>query len=330
MNPAKPVEKDVARRKARLYFILAISFLFLLALLWSIDSSFIYILLGSCLICTYFGVLNYRHYTRNISDSEKFYHRRDDTVNNPYQYQRPAQPPPVQSSKLKILHYAVIGFSALFFFFIVVGIFTESDNDTARDFYAQAEMLYSNGEYDSALLYYRAALRKDEDHESAILGYGNTLLAKEQYDSAVIMYDRLILNNPDYEQAYYQKGLTLYYAKQYPASIETMEALLERNSIYTEAMQVIGDDYYNQQQYDSALVWYEQAYAANVRNRYLCHLMGYIYETKGNKTKAIALYKEALEYEDDVLDIYQRLAAFYPGADGDAYRKKVAELQPKN
>ena len=58
--------------------------------------------------------------------------------------------------------------------------------------------------------------------------------------------------------------------------------------------------------------------------------MAYVYETKGNNDKAIQLYKETLEYDDTIADVYSRLGTLIPGSEGDAYRTKAAELAAQN
>jgi hypothetical protein len=94
-----------------------------------------------------------------------------------------------------------------------------------------------------------------------------------------------------------------------------------------EATQLIGDNFYNQEKYDSALNWYDNAYSKGLRNRYLCHLMGYINQTKGATDKAVLLYKEALQYDSSVVDIYERLVDLVPENEREWYRRKILDLQ---
>src|SRR5688572_6688299 len=52
-----PDTPDQKRKRARLYFILAIVFLFMLALVWSLGAFFVYVLLGISLFFAVLGLL---------------------------------------------------------------------------------------------------------------------------------------------------------------------------------------------------------------------------------------------------------------------------------
>jgi len=121
-----------------------------------------------------------------------------------------------------------------------------------------------------------------------------------------------------------------YFQKNYDQSIPLLKGLLANDPTHNEALQLLGDSFYNKQQYDSALVWYDKAYSTGFRNTYLCYLMAYVYETKGNNNKAIQLYKETLEYDDTIVDVYSRLGTLIPGSEGDAYITKAAEIAAQN
>ena len=76
------------------------------------------------------------------------------------------------------------------------------------------------------------------------------------------------------------------------------------------------------------MIWYKNAYEnGGIRTRALCHLMAYIYDTKGDYSKAIDLYKEALSYDSTVVDIYKRLGELLPNEDGNYYRTQAVKLQ---
>jgi hypothetical protein len=55
--------------------------------------------------------------------------------------------------------------------------------------------------------------------------------------------------------------------------------------------------------------------------------MAYIYDTKGNYSNAIGLYKEELRYDSTVVDIYKRLGELLPNEDGNYYRIQAVKLQ---
>jgi tetratricopeptide (TPR) repeat protein len=330
-NPAHSISK----RKAKLYISLSVFFLFLLALLWSVDASLIYLFTGACIFFLYKGLatvgLRWRNdntFARSSNESNRDADLAHE-LNTIFKEQSHAEFTETQQRPNKPHQGALVIASVIFLFILVVfiGIFSGGDSDADEAFVQQADIFYNTGNYDSAQLYYRKALAANPDHIQALLGYGNGCMVKEQYDSAIFMYDKIIAVDRDFDEAHYQKGLVLYYQKNYDQAIVEMTDLISRDPSHSEAMQVIGDCYYNMKRYDMALRWYDQAYANGLRNRYLCHLMGFIYETNGDKQKAIQLYKEALAYDDSVLDIYMRLGALLPDEPGKVYRDKAKELE---
>ena len=95
-------------------------------------------------------------------------------------------------------------------------------------------------------------------------------------------------------------------------------------------MLLAGDCYYAMRQFDEALSWYEKAYEnEGSRSRILCHIMAYLYDTKGNTARAIDLYKEALNYDSSVVEIHKRLGELLPGPDGEYYRTQAISLEQK-
>jgi len=330
MEPAPPSKEKKTR--SGLYFGIATGLLFLLAFVWSIDPSFVYILTGSVVVFGLLGIQNSnlaKQFTTETASPAPVFPKAFRAASKTPVANQSVSPRRTRISKPLIV-VIVVGFFISMIIFIVI-ILSQDDVDYDSQWnYERGEIFYNQAEYDSAAIYYRRAFASNAKNEEALAGYGNTLMMRELYDSAILYYDKALAVNPAYDKATYQKGAVLSYQKKYQQSISLLKVLLGENPSYVDALQLIGDDYYNRQQYDSALSWYTKAYDGGVRNRYLFHLMGYIQETKGNKTNAIKLYQEALQYDSSVVDIYQRLGALLPGPDGDFYRKTAAELENKN
>ncbi len=90
----------------------------------------------------------------------------------------------------------------------------------------------------------------------------------------------------------------------------------------------MGDAYYTQVRYDEAMVWYERVYEEpTMRNRWLCHIMAYILDTKGNLAQAIPLYEETLRYDSSVVEVYDRLSELVAGEKRTWYKNKADQLR---
>lgn len=320
------------KSRSRLYFRIATGLLFVMALVWSIDPSFVYMLTGAILVFATLGFQNSAGITNIATQTYRFREQENVTFQQPAK--RAVENGFKQTHGPRTVKLLIITIIVAFFVFIAIFmIMIMSDDSTDYDSgfqNEQAEIFYDRGEYDSAAIYYRRALAFDTENKEALTGYGNVLMMREHYDSAIIYYNSVLAIDPAYDKAAYQKGAVLSYQKKYQQSIGLLKELLDNNPSYADALQLIGDDYYNQQRYDSALAWYEKAYNGGVRNRYLFHLMGYIHETTGDNTNAIKLYQEALQYDSTVVDIYQRLSTLLPGQAGDFYRRKAAALEKES
>jgi tetratricopeptide (TPR) repeat protein len=218
---------------------------------------------------------------------------------------------------------------SIFFIIIISVIFSESDIDDsdALIYFQQGEQFRWDQQYDSAEYYYQKALVVDPEFEDALNGYGGVLIARNNYDSAISTFDRVLEINPDNDKAKFNKALVFQYQKNFKASLIEAFQLLKTNPEYNEALVLAGDDYYFDQRYDSAIYWYEEGYAKGQRSGWLCHVMGYLYDTKGNLEKAVPLYKEALSYDSQRVQVYERLGELFPGEEGKVYRTTANKLK---
>jgi tetratricopeptide (TPR) repeat protein len=331
--------------KSKLCLTIGVICLFLMALFWSLDTSFVYIFLGLATFFLFMGfytrphqqnpLRSYQKSTSSIYKEEKgsekisdllsaLFSKKSATISSHYNKSQSV-------AARRLLPVIIIASVFIFFFIIFISLMFSGDDYTSDDaigYYKIAEQNYGAGNYDSAYINYRKAWKLNPEYAEAILGYANVLAVREQYDSAIIMYDRVLEKNPDYREASYGKAWTFYTQQRYDESINALTALLQKNADYYDAMLLLGDSYYEQKNFDLAMPWYENAYQnGNVRSRILCHIMAYIYDTKNNYDKAIPLYKEALAYDSTVVDIYTRLSELIPGEEGNYYRTQAVKLQ---
>jgi tetratricopeptide (TPR) repeat protein len=89
---------------------------------------------------------------------------------------------------------------------------------------------------------------------------------------------------------------------------------------------VLGDNYYSQEQFIQALDWYKQAYDKGAKTAGLLNVMAYIYDQQNQKGEAIRFYKEALQQDSSLVDVYTRLADLEPSY-SDWYKKKAQAWQ---
>jgi tetratricopeptide (TPR) repeat protein len=322
------------------YFIIAYVLLFAMALFWAVDDSIVYILFGAAVYFVFLGF--YSGLGRNAFASSRIFESGSPTtrwssgLGNVFQKRKASQArytnpttKPAAGKRIVVLAMAAIFVS---FFLIIFGsIFNAStDYTTSLDYFALAEQQYAMGAYDSAYINYRRAWKEDETNASAMLGYGNVMAYRKQNDSAVVMYDKALELDPDLLAASYAKAGLYYNLERYTESIAVLVPVLQENAEYYDGMLMLGDCYYALRQYDEALIWYENAYEnGGVRSSILCHIMAYIYDSKGDYSRAIVLYKEALTYDSTIVNIHKRLGQLLPGDEGNYYRTQAVVLEQR-
>jgi predicted Zn-dependent protease len=327
-------------RKSRTYFIIGFLLLFVMALTWSLDDSFVYTSLGAAV---FFFFLAYSN--RPVSNKTNYqktsgrYNQDQDTFTDFFDSLQNQQKPgatksqPVNkqlenSQKFAMVVMFFIG--GIFLIILLSVLFTDDASEIEPDsseLYSKAEEARYAGNYDSSEYYYKKILAEDPENLDALNGIGILSLNRKRYDQAANQFDDALRIDPDYKYARYNKALTFYYQKNYRKSLNEAFDLLQRSPDYFDAMQLAGDNYYDQQRYDSAKFWYDQGYDSGLRNAWICHVLGYLHDRDKETQRAIELYKEAISYDESKVDVYVRLGELLPGKEGDVYRAKAAQLK---
>jgi predicted Zn-dependent protease len=343
METEHPSNTDTAKKKARIYFTIAAIFLVAMALFWSVDASIVYVFLGAACFFLFLGFYS-NPVSKDAPGSYKKFDRQEkqDVEAKPlfatsfieklqqkkFEFSA-GRGFPSQGPGRKVVTVIVLSFFMIFMVSIMVTIFSSGGGSyDALSYYSAAEQYYVSQEYDSAYINYKRALRLDPENKEAMVGYGNVLVVRNERDSAITMFDKALEINPNYKEASYNKASALYDQKKYNEGIALLTPLIDTNPQYYEAMLLLGDCYYTQNKFDDAIPWYENAYQnGGMRSRILCHIMAFIYDSKGEYDKAIGLYQEALSYDSSIVDIYQRLGELIPGENGNFYRAKAIQLK---
>lgn len=327
-------QENDSPNKWKAYLIVGYCFLFLMALFWSVDNSLVIILFGASIFFVFLGFYNrplqekfqFNEFT-NQPGRSWFSHWINRRVSEP-SFSKPPTKPAGHAAQQKLGKIIVLGVFGIVIMIIIGSILAGSDDlDSSTLYFQNGQNDYWSGNYDSARINYRRAWKSNPDYVEAIVGYGNTLSALQQMDSALIMYDKALEITPDYKEASYSKAFVYYNLQKYDQAIEVLNPVLANHQDYYDAMLLLGDAYYALQKYDDAISWYANAYEnGQLRSQALCYIMAYIYDTKADYARAVPLYKEALEYDSSVVDIYKRLGELLQGEGGDFYRAKAVKL----
>jgi tetratricopeptide (TPR) repeat protein len=322
------------KSSTRSWLIAGIVLLFVMAITSSIDASMFYIFLGATTFCFFMalrGWIGTQPWKKNQSGYQQQEKRSGPSFDFQFnqgsqqhkQHTEPGQQPFNANHPQKTVKYVLIAFAgivAFFFFIIIIGVLFGNDDESEVQFYRDRAEVYLDGQqYDSARVYYRRVITRRPDDVAARIGYGKSFYFQEQYDSAIVFFNAANELAPDDTDAKLFRGRSYFYQKRYP------EALAEAEQLLIDAPD------YTQENFEEALTkYYQPAYDAGARSLNLCWIMAYIYdEKKKDLEKAIPLYKEALTYDETVVDIYTRLSQITQEPEAGEYRRKVAELQQR-
>jgi hypothetical protein len=297
--------------KATIYFTIAWLLAFVLALVWSISASFVYLLLPLIALFVFQGS---RHLDRVtvFQQSRKPFGKKTSNA---------APTLPAGSRKAIVMLVAVI--AGMFGIILAAIIILDPDaTSEAEAYYSRGNDFYYLGQFDSARQNFNRALRLSPEYPDAYNAIGNMMLEQQFYDSAFYYYNRALQANPEFYYAAYNKALVHYRQSRYEACLTVLTDVLEDFPEYWDAWLLAGDAHYMQQKYEQALPYYEQAYANGIRSRDMCYIMAFIYDTLRRYEQAIELYKETLAYDNDIPQIYARLGELLPGEDGAVYRNR--------
>ncbi len=312
-------------------YVLTAGVLFLLmAVSWPIDSFFGLIFLGAGV---YFSFLSLRHQTPQENRTSRKSKAKDvsfEELLNQFNAGSASQP----SSKLKKTNANWVAFVAIF---VVLGlilsgiatvVFMDDGMEEMQQSLEQDEYYNDYTSAQEAYNSYTQALKKDSRDVNALVGLGEVYRELNEPDSALMMFDRALQIDGNTAAASLNKAQIYFSREQYAEVVSILTPVVSRNPTDYAATQLLGDAYYTQVRYDEAMVWYERVYEEpTMRNRWLCHIMAYILDTKGNLAQAIPLYEETLRYDSSVVEVYDRLSELVAGEKRTWYKNKADQLR---
>ena len=309
------------------WFVLGWVMLLLMALMASLDGSFFYIFLSLACVFFFLGYWNSPRRTSMFGKEKSQARHSANEAREHYREQARTMSSPVShatnSRKIAWIASAFIGFV---FMVIILPIIFSSDDTSSQDDTMLGTQYLEMGQCDSAYVLYKRAMRKDAENIDAITGYGNAVWCLGNIDSARVMFIKALALEPENEFARYRRAGVYADTQQYDLALNELRSLLKEIPEYYNAMYLMGDVYYNQKNFVEALPWYEKAYSNGIRNRWICHLMAFLYEQKNQNDKAIPLYKESLSYDSSNVAVYIRLGELLPGREGEFFRQRGAQM----
>lgn len=332
---SKADEKEIrsASVKMRVYVTVAVILLFIMAFLSSLGIAFLYILGG---LSIFFFFLAWQNWKLTIRDENSGRYNRSErggsfaeTIRSTFRNRGGTVKGPIASSsagrRVVLIVSSIAG--GLFFLVIIMNVFTsgEEESSGSLDSSQDANGLYNSGDYDASYAEYRKNILKNPSDAASYYGIASIKSTRNERDSALYYYERALEADPQLYDAAYGKAIIYFNEQNYAQSNEELKYILNRTDQYVNAFLLAGDNYYSANNYDQAIGYYQNAYRLGARSKELSNIMAYIYDVKGNQSRAIELYKETLQYDSTLVDIYKRLGELIPGEEGRTFREKALQ-----
>jgi tetratricopeptide (TPR) repeat protein len=220
-----PDQETIAQeKKSNSYGKMAVAFIFLFSLLWSLGAFLVWLLLGC--IC-YFSFLYF--YYRPRTKTSRFRQQRQN-------YRSKSGPIEMQEKVKRIIRIVVVSAIGIFFSLFIIGLFfgdpetasyPEKQN-TSEEINAQAINFYEEKEYDSALFYCDKVLATEVNNSTALYYKGMVYYDQEKYDDALLWFKKA------YDAGLRDAFLSHVLAYLYDEKQNTLQALIH----YKEALQM--------------------------------------------------------------------------------------------
>ena len=286
-------EQEQFQRLSIRHFKIGLVFLYSFALLYSLGPFFAWLLLAGVLYGFAFAI-----YYRNLSPPKV--ESNQDEWTNPGEESAEVGSVNQESIK-KILRFVPLILGSVVIIGAVAIIF--SSGNTPAD---EQETSQTNE------VSLTEKIRQNPKDAEALVNLGNEYYNTNQHDSALYYYKQALKIKPDYKEACYNIALDYYSQAKYSEAISAIDKCLQQHPEYGEAWQLKGDCTYYLKKEDDALILYEKAYSMGTRNAYLSHMLAYLYDVRNNTSKAIEFYKEAIQQDSSKVEVYKRLAELVP------------------
>lgn len=291
---------------------LALTFLFLFALLWSLGPFFFWVPLS---LAGYFGFLAIYSSSSLREFAEKFsssFQQGKPPVTNPYQTirsRRPSPPqPPGTVSPRRIVLVVMLFLGSLFLFFVIVGIIVGVNDDTGD---AEAVSPVEDTEEDDGTSYW--------------IDKGTAAVDNKLYDSAHYYLDQALKIDGENMYALYNKGLAFILTGNYPSGNALARRCVYYHPDYDQAWWLLGYSYDLTHNTDSSLYCLEKAFDNGFNNPDFLELTGEVYLKKGKNGDALAVYQKLVDTDTTRGAAWLKLAELDP-SNAAYYQKKARAL----
>lgn len=162
-----------------------------------------------------------------------------------------------------------------------------------------AKVLSAGKQYDQSLAYLEAYLKKKPDQSAALLEKARALFYTREYPRSLEIYERLIKNDPDNVSLQREMADVYFAAGKIAQALAAYEALTKKFHDDYQLQERTGELYLQLKDYPQAVAAFETALKLEPENHFAQWNLARAYQGKGEKQKALELYRNILKTRDD-------------------------------
>jgi arylsulfatase A-like enzyme/predicted Zn-dependent protease len=191
-------------------------------------------------------------------------------------------------------------------------------------YYTLGNCLFKKKAFVEAASYYRKTLEKRPDHDYAMIGLADTLVAQGKVDDAIAGYEHFLKQDPDNAQILYRLAEVQLDAGYDDAAAANFRKTLAVEPETARAEVGLGVVFFHEKRPDEAKAALSRALALDPKARWARYNMALIAESEGDTAGAIAHYRAEIAGHDDAYKAHFNLGRLL-GKSGDA-AGSIAEL----
>jgi Tfp pilus assembly protein PilF len=168
---------------------------------------------------------------------------------------------------------------------------------SSEEYDDQAHRLYDDGQYESALVTLREALRYYPHSVDLYVGLGYTQLAREEYIWAKQAFERGLVLDPNHEDALAGLGETLLWFRRAPEALDLFARARDAGGDALELLLSIGRALYREKMFDRAHQVFEDATAMHAQSAEAAAALGYTLHRLGDESGSRRQLRRALHLD---------------------------------
>ncbi len=188
---------------------------------------------------------------------------------------------------------------------------SDSRETRVSRFILQGNAMLEKQDFESAVRYYREALRLDSCNLAAFNNLGTVYFKQKQYTEAIARYDSALFCSPAFADAYYNRANTWYRMGRYDSALSDV-GRLKRIKPDTSVLYLLeGLIHTRQRNFDLALRAFNTGLAKDTTNTELAVNIGTLYYYKGDWQKSKEVLEKVIQSSRKEANAYNTLSMVY-------------------